>query len=75
MISRHKMDDLTDNNVVAGDWVIVRDNDLPELVFGRRIGRVEAIEPIVDEPGFARILIAPEADLTRARELMVLTRP
>ena len=75
VISRHKMDDLTDNNVVEGDWIIVRDDDLPELVFGRRIGRVEAIEPIVDEPGFARVIIKPDADLTRARELMVLTRP
>lgn len=74
-IVRHKEDDLKKAGVAPGDWAVLRDDDWPELLHGRRLAQVVAIEPIPDEAGFARVLMRPAADFTKVREVMVLTRP
>lgn len=74
-IVRHKMDDLKENGVRPGDWAVLRDDDWPEILHGRRLAQVVEIEPIADEPGFARVLMQPAADFTTVQEVMVLTRP
>ena len=55
-----------------GDWVVVRDEDWPNLLQRYRIGRVESVGTWAKGPGFAEIQVKPSADLMQLREVLVL---
>lgn len=74
-VARARKENLKQAGLAVGDWAMLDDQDSwPLELLYYRIGKVVAIEDIPDEPGFARVLIEPSADLRRVRELMVMAR-
>ena len=71
-VSRMDQAKLEEAGVKAGDWVVAEEPAWDEQLRGVRVGQVERIEPIADQPGFARVLIRPAVDLTRLREVMIV---
>lgn len=59
-------------NLKNGDWVVVRDEDWPNVLQRYRIGRVEKIQQWSNGPGFAEIQVKPPADLMQLKEVLVL---
>ncbi|CAN5394896.1 hypothetical protein BH09PLA1_BH09PLA1_04370 [soil metagenome] len=55
-----------------GDWVVVRDEDWPNLLQRYRIGRVESVTQWSKGPGFAEIQVKPSAELMQLKEVLVL---
>jgi hypothetical protein len=54
-----------------GDWVVVKDRDLPAEVQGRKIGEIEAIETSRNAL-FFNVVIRPDSDLMKLREVMIV---
>ena len=73
-VARVRREDVDKAGLAIGDWATLDDDDWPMELLHYRIGRVTAIEDIADEPGFARVMIQPSADLRRSQELMVMPR-
>jgi cell shape-determining protein MreC len=57
----------------VGDWVVVKDRDLPAEVQGRKIGEIEAIETSRNAL-FSNVVIRPDSDLMKLREVMIVVR-
>ena len=55
-----------------GDWVVVRDEDWPNVLQRYRVGRVEKVQQWSQGAGFAEIEVKPPADLMQLREVLVL---
>ena len=55
-----------------GDWVVVRDEDWPNLLQRYRIGKVESVGTWATGPGYAEIQVKPSADLMQLKEVLVL---
>ena len=57
-----------------GDWVVLADIDSPHasMMLNRLIGQIESIGPLPGKPQFAEIVVRPNEDLARLREVMVL---
>ncbi len=70
-VARAAREDLEAAGLAQGDWALVADASLPIELQGYRIGQVTAIIDIPDEPGFARVLIKPAAELRRLKEVMI----
>lgn len=70
-VARAKREELDREKLAVGDWAVLADSEWPEHLSYFRIGRVELIEDIPAEPGFARIQIRPAVELRRLKELMV----
>jgi cell shape-determining protein MreC len=58
----------------AGDWVLLEDNEWDERVQGRLLGRVARVARQNAAPLYADIRIEPTKNLSRLREVMVLTK-
>lgn len=58
----------------AGDWVLLDDNDWDDRVQGRLLGRIVRVAPQTAAPLYADIRIEPTKNLSRLREVMVLTK-
>jgi cell shape-determining protein MreC len=59
----------------AGDWVTLADHDgWPMLLQGRKIGEVESIREQKRLPLFADIIVKPDEDLMKLREVMVVVK-
>ena len=58
--------------LTKGDWVVVRDEDWPNLLQRYRIGRVESVAQWSGGAGYADIQVKPAAELLQLREVLVL---
>jgi rod shape-determining protein MreC len=56
-----------------GDWIVVKDRDLPAEVQGRKIGEIEAIETSRNAL-FFNVVIRPDSDLMKLREVMIVVK-
>jgi hypothetical protein len=75
MVVRHqKMSDVQTWGLRKGDWVVLDDIEWPARLRGLRIGRIANISTQRESPLFAEIRIAPDADLLKLPEVMVLTK-
>jgi cell shape-determining protein MreC len=75
MVVRHqKMSDVQGWGLQKGDWVVLDDTEWPPRLRGLKIGRVASITTHRESPLFAEIKIAPDADLLKLQEVMVLTK-
>lgn len=66
--------DIESAGLRAGDWVVVEEHDWDARVQRRRLGKVVYIAPRRASPLYADIRIEPTANLSRLREVMVLTK-
>jgi cell shape-determining protein MreC len=66
------MDQAKAANLQRGDWVVVRDEDWPNVLQRYRVGRVEKVQQWSQGAGFAEIQVKPPADLMQLREVLVL---
>ena len=60
--------------LAPGDWVLLEDSEWSSRVQARRLGKVVSVAKNKEHQLFADILIRPESDLKKLREVMVLTR-
>jgi cell shape-determining protein MreC len=67
-------DEVRDQGIQPGDWVVLRDETWPRGVQGVRIGRVASIQPLPKQPLFADIQLVPEEDMTHLNDVWVMTR-
>lgn len=74
VISRMPMRDVKEAGIQLNDWVVLNDNNWPEVVQGVKIGKVVLIEPRPDAQQFALIHLEPTVVLSRLSEVMVLTK-
>jgi hypothetical protein len=67
---------LTDQagEAVEGLWAFVDDPDWPEVLKGQLVGEVDRIAPRKDMPLFAEVTLCPATNLTRLREVLVVTK-
>ena len=56
--------------LAVGDWFIVADNDLPPEVQGYKLGEIESIAE-GKKPLFVDIVLRPDTDLMKLKEVMV----
>src|SRR5258706_14306518 len=63
----------TELKLAIGDWVVVKDKDLPPQVQGLKLGEIESIVE-GRNPMFVQIGIRPDADLMKLREVMVMVK-
>lgn len=78
VIKAFKAEELTppkqpDLKLQVGDWVVVKDKDLPPQAQGRKLGEIESIVE-GRNPMFVQIVIRPQTDLMKLREVMVMVR-
>ena len=73
-VARYREADLADSGVRVGDYVTVNDRTWDPALLGLRLGKVTKIEPLPDEPGFARLDVVPDVDFGKLGEVMVLVR-
>lgn len=73
-VARMNKQQLDASGLKPGDWAVLADPAWDAQLHGLPLGRVETIEPIPDEAGFARIVIRPAADLRALKEVMVLVK-
>jgi cell shape-determining protein MreC len=59
---------------VGTDFAELYDNDSPRRLQGQMLGRVVSIGPRNDARGYAEIRLAPNANLKKLREVMVMTK-
>ena len=59
--------------LARGDWVVVSDKDLPSLVQNQKFGEIEAIKP-GKKSMFVDIVVRPDEDLMKLRDVMVMTK-
>jgi hypothetical protein len=76
---RMRIDHLTLAEVTdlkPGDWVVLAEADGPHasMMLNRLIGQIESIGPLPGKPQFAEIIVRPNEDLARLREVMVLKK-
>ena len=76
VINKVKVDEASpprhpESNLAVGDWFVVRDKDLPEEVQRYKLGEIESITPS-KQPQFVTIILRPDTDLMKLREVMVL---
>jgi hypothetical protein len=76
---RMHIEHLTLSEVTAlkpGDWVVLAEIDGPHasMMLNRLIGQIESIGPLPGKPQFALIVVRPNEDLARLREVMVLKK-
>lgn len=59
-----------------GDWVVLAEAEGAHsaMLLNRLIGQIESIGPLPGRPQFAEIVVRPNEDLMRLREVMVLKR-
>jgi hypothetical protein len=65
------MDQAKAANLQRGDWVVVRDEDWPNVLQRYRIGQVEKVQQWSQGAGFAEIQVRPP-DLMQLREVLDL---
>jgi cell shape-determining protein MreC len=58
----------------TNDWVVLADEVWPATVQGMHLGRIVSIARLERQPLFAEIHVLPATDLTRLRDVWVLTR-
>jgi cell shape-determining protein MreC len=58
----------------GSDYAVLYDSDSPRRLQGQTIGRVVGIGPRTDARGYAEIRLAPNTNLKRLREVMVMTK-
>jgi cell shape-determining protein MreC len=58
------------SRLAVGDWFVVADNDLPPEVQGYKLGEIESI-PDGKKPLFVDIVLRPDTDLMKLKEVMV----
>jgi cell shape-determining protein MreC len=58
----------------VGDWVILTDDDWPDLLQRYRIGRITAIEPFAKGPLYAEIRVEPGTNLLKLPAVMVMNK-
>jgi hypothetical protein len=63
-----------DAELLAGDWVVINDEDWSQMLQRYRVGRVTSVEQWSKGPGFAEIRIEPGTNLLLLRDVMVMTR-
>ena len=68
------MEDIRKAEVAINDWVILSEPDWPLDLQGQPLGKVVKIIPRPDAPLFAQIRIEPQQNLSRLREVMVVTK-
>lgn len=61
-------------HLAVGDWVILSEPDWPDVLQGQPLGKVTKISPRPDAPLFAQIRVEPQSNLSRLREVMVMTK-
>jgi hypothetical protein len=55
-------------------WAYIEDGDWPEVLQGQLVGQVEQIVPRPELPLFAEITLKPATNLSKLREVMVVTK-
>jgi cell shape-determining protein MreC len=68
------MEDVRAAQIEPNDWVILTEPDWPLNLQGQPVGKVVKISPRPDAPLFALIRIEPQENLSRLREVMVVTK-
>jgi cell shape-determining protein MreC len=68
------MKDVRDAQIEPNDWVILTEPDWPLNLQGQPLGKVVKITARPDFPLFAQIRIEPQENLSRLREVMVVTK-
>ncbi len=68
------MEDARKAQIEPNDWVILSEPDWPLNLQGQPLGKVVKISPRPDAPLFAQIVIEPQENLSRLREVMVVTK-
>lgn len=58
--------------LVEGDLVVVDDPDLPRVVLGQTLGKIERIGRLAKEPLLAEIIVRPRANLEQLNEVMAV---
>ena len=59
-----------ENQLAIGDWFVVQDKDLPPEVQGFKVGEIESINHN-KSPLFVDLVLRPDVDLMKLREVMV----
>ena len=63
------------NALKVGDWMTLADpDDWPSKLQGYKLGKIEMIRPLFGHPLFAEIVVKPEVDLMKLKEVMVLVK-
>jgi len=68
------MEDVRSAQIAPNDWVILNEPDWPLNLQGQPLGKVVKISPRPDAPLYAQIRIEPQENLSRLREVMVVTK-
>ena len=68
------LDQVRGAGVAEGTWVMLEDKEWDERLHGHRLGIVKRIAPQPAAPLYADIRIEPATNLSRLREVMVLTK-
>ncbi len=66
--------DVRDTEITVGDWIVLEDPEWPLILQGYPIGRITAIGPLRNSPGFSEIQVQPMGRLMSLREVMVMNR-
>jgi cell shape-determining protein MreC len=72
MVTNLTMDSVKSARLGPGDIVIVSDTDLPSVVIGQALGRIERIGKLAREPLYAELIIKPVTQLDQLTEVMVV---
>ena len=67
-------DQVKEGKIAVGNWVVLADPDWPAVLQGQRLGIVTRIAPRPEATLFAEITVEPKDNLSRLREVMVLTK-
>ena len=67
-------DEVKNEGIRPGDWVVLHDDTWPVGLREVRIGRVASIQPLAKQPLFADIQLVPEEDLAHLNNVWVMTR-
>jgi cell shape-determining protein MreC len=59
--------------LAVGDWLVVSDRDLPPSVQGYKLGEIEAFQTAKNAL-FYNVIVRPETDLMKLREVMIVVK-
>jgi hypothetical protein len=75
IVANLHMSDVEQSGLKAGDWMTLADQDgWPAILQGMKLGRVQSIRPLLAQPLFAEIVVKPDVDLMKLKEVMVLVK-
>lgn len=74
VITNLRTADVNQAGLKEGDWVTLADHDWPMLLQGRKLGEVESVREQKRLPLFADIVVKPDVDLMKLREVMVVVK-